>query len=133
MFEYQNGIRTFVQLNERSNVRITIDNLTGKGKARVDARRVKKMSRKAKESQDERPKKVQKVGAKTRAVPVVEVDDVERVQILDPRANDPFDETADDDVMVDDTRGNNMNEYVCAVGDGMIPLSVDGVSDHMFP
>ena len=27
MFEYQNGIRTFVQLNERSNVRITIDNL----------------------------------------------------------------------------------------------------------
>ena len=105
--------------------------MSGKGKARVDARRVKKMSRKAKESQEERPKKVQKVGAKTRAVPLVEVDDIERVQILDPRANDPFDETDDDDeVMVDDTRGN-MNEYVCAVGDGMIPLSVDGVSGHV--
>ena len=59
--------------------------MSGKGKARVDARRVKKMLRKAKESQEERPKKVRKFAAITRVLPV-DVDDVEPVQILDSKA-----------------------------------------------
>ena len=113
--------------------------MSGKGKPRADARRVKKLSRRAKESQEEdnaRPAKQRKIAAKTHAVSDGDdqphQDDVERVFLLDPLADEPFDNDVNEDVaFVDEAQAQKGKEFSRSVGPSLIPLSVDGVSDHV--
>ena len=113
--------------------------MSGKGKPRADARRVKKLSRRAKESQEEdnaRPAKQRKIAAKTHAVSDGDdqphQDDVERVFLLDPLADEPFDNYVDEDfAFVDEAQAQKGKEFSRSVGPSLIPLSVDGVSDHV--